>query len=542
MNLMIVEDEIRIMNSLVNNIPWNEYDIEVVAAAENGLEALSLIERKKPDIVLLDIEMPEMDGLTLAKLVRELEPQIKLVVLSGHDDFHYAQAAVGLGVMKYLLKPAGDQEIMDAVLQAAGEIRKELMEKHSMLELKRKWQDRLPQLQDDFYRNWMMDRYAEWELQKHMQELNLSLNVFSTFVVAVCEIDPLSEQDVRFTSSDQSLLQFSLECITSECLRDEDCRVFTDADGATILLFVGKPEESEQEVIQRINVNVARLLNIVKECLKITASAGLGTFGSWDHVSLSYRQARRAIQERAIYGNDMFIPYLDVASSRQPVQFDSDFEKQLEIAVHTDDSLEVIRLIENYFEQLYAYDVSTQRVYEHLLYLSSLFTRIIQSRGWSMQQVLQEDYSAFLAFGSLLSKDQIVTWAKRVASRIILYREKERKHSSHELVKKMLDTVELMLGKEELTLHTLAERLYVNPSYLSRLFKKEEGKSFSEYVLKRSMEYAKELLLNGVKVYDAAEAAGYRDVSYFAKVFRKYWGVAPSEFKRQERTTELTPD
>src|SRR5688572_12418489 len=101
MNLMIVEDEIRIMNSLVNNIPWSEHGIEVVAAAENGREALSLIERKKPDIVLLDIEMPEMDGLSLAKSVRELEPQIKLIVLSGHDDFHYAQTALGLGVMKY---------------------------------------------------------------------------------------------------------------------------------------------------------------------------------------------------------------------------------------------------------------------------------------------------------------------------------------------------------------------------------------------------------------------------------------------------------
>lgn len=93
-----------------------------------------------------------------------------------------------------------------------------------------------------------------------------------------------------------------------------------------------------------------------------------------------------------------------------------------------------------------------------------------------------------------------------------------------------------MLGKEELTLHTLAERLYVNPSYLSRLFKREEGKSISEYLLKRSMEHAKELLHSGVKVYDAAEAAGYRDVSYFARVFRKYWGVAPSELKKQERS------
>lgn len=102
---MIVEDEIRILNSLANNIPWNEHGIEVVALAENGLEALSMIERRKPDIVLLDIEMPEMDGLTLVRTVLQQETHMKFVILSGHDDFPYAQAAVGLGVMKYLLKP-----------------------------------------------------------------------------------------------------------------------------------------------------------------------------------------------------------------------------------------------------------------------------------------------------------------------------------------------------------------------------------------------------------------------------------------------------
>ncbi|WP_238651867.1 response regulator [Paenibacillus piscarius] len=536
MNLMIVEDEIRILNSLANNIPWNEHGIEVVALAENGLEALAMIGRRKPDIMLLDIEMPEMDGLTLAKTVLQQEPHMKIVILSGHDDFPYAQAAVGLGVMKYLLKPAGDDEILNAILAAAEEIREELMEKHSMIELQRKWRDRLPQLQDDFYRNWIQGRYADWELKKHMEELNLELDLYTWFAVAVCEIDPIHEQGERFTSSDQPLLQFSLECIAAECLQHEDCRVFNDADGATVLLFLGQPEESAPDIIQRINVHVPRLFNIVKECLKLTASAGLGTPGSWEHVSLSYRQARRALQERAIYGNEVFVPYLDVTSKEQPFHYDTEFEKQLEIAVHTDHAAAVAELMDCYFKNVYSQAVSTQKIYEHLLYLSSLFTRMIQSRGWSMQEVLQEDYLRFLSFESLLSKEQIVEWSKRVASRITQYRERERNHSSHRLVKQVIEAVEEMLGKEELTLHTLAERLYVNPSYLSRLFKREEGKSISEYLLKRSMEHAKELLYSGVKVYDAAEAAGYRDVSYFARVFRKYWGVAPSELKKQERS------
>lgn len=113
-----------------------------------------------------------------------------------------------------------------------------------------------------------------------------------------------------------------------------------------------------------------------------------------------------------------FIPYLDVNNSELPIYFDSEFEKQLEIAIHTDYYADVEALIEDYFVKVYSQAVSTTRVYEHLLYLGSLFTRIIQSRVWSMQEVLRE---------SLLSKEQIVEWAKRVAGRIALYRENVRR-------------------------------------------------------------------------------------------------------------------
>ncbi|MGG6310110.1 hypothetical protein [Paenibacillus macerans] len=277
-----------------------------------------------------------------------------------------------------LLKPAGDDEILNAVLAAAEEIRRELAEKHNLAELQRKWRVRLPRLQADFCRNWMSDRYAEWELHKHMRELNMELEGYSHFAVTVCKIDPLLAEESRFTAADLPLLQFSLECIAGEFADGQDCRVFADADGATALLFFERGEGAEQALAKRVNLQVPRLLH-----------------------------------------------------------------------------------------------------------LSSVFTRIIQSRGWSMPKVLQDAYRRFLSFESLLSKDQIVEWAKRAAGYIASYRENERRSSTHRLVKQMMEAVEQMLSEEDLSLHTLAERLYVNPSYLSRLFKRETGTAFSGYVLKR---------------------------------------------------------
>jgi Response regulator containing CheY-like receiver domain and AraC-type DNA-binding domain len=531
MNLMIVEDEIRILNSLAHNIGWDRHGIEVVALAENGREALEMMDRRKPDLVLLDIEMPEMDGLTLAETILRRDPQIRVVILSGHDDFAYAQRAVELGVSKYLLKPAGEAEILNAVLAAAEDYRQELKELHNMAELQRRWQSRLPQLQEDFLRSWMENRYAEWELFKHAGELNLELGQYARFAVALCEMDPLPEDEGRFSASDLPLLQFSLESIAKEFMQAEACRVFGDADGSTVLLFMERDGTDDAGLTKRINVQVSRLLNVVKECLKLTASAGLGSVCCLADVPASYQQARRALQERAIYGNEIVIPYWDVKHSEGPVAFGHGFEKRLELAFQTETSERTITLVDDCLRDAFARADSSGFVYEQLLWLSSLFTRIIQSRGWSMQAVLGPDYAFFLSLDKLQTKEQIRVWARRTTERIAGYMEQERRRSTHEIVRKALELIESSLD-EDLSLHELAERLYVSPSYLSRLFKKETGEVFTVYVMRRRMERAKELLQGGAKVYDAASAAGFRDVSYFAKVFRNYWGVTPSEFRK----------
>jgi two-component system response regulator YesN len=98
------------------------------------------------------------------------------------------------------------------------------------------------------------------------------------------------------------------------------------------------------------------------------------------------------------------------------------------------------------------------------------------------------------------------------------------------MIKTILSLVENEID-QEMTLHAVADRLYVNSSYLSRLFKQETGKAFSTYVLERKMERAKAILQEGARVYDAAAGVGYRDVSYFTRVFRKYWGVTPGEVR-----------
>lgn len=104
-SVLVVDDEIRQREAVIKNVDWEQAGFSVAGDAENGIEALELIEKLEPDLILTDIKMPLMTGLELARKVREISPATKLVILSGYDDFEYAQEAFKYNVIRYLLKP-----------------------------------------------------------------------------------------------------------------------------------------------------------------------------------------------------------------------------------------------------------------------------------------------------------------------------------------------------------------------------------------------------------------------------------------------------
>ncbi|GLI06920.1 AraC family transcriptional regulator [Paenibacillus tyrfis] len=531
MNLFIVEDEIRLRNSLMHHIPWEDHGIEVIGTAESGLEALELFERKKPDIVLLDIEMPQMDGITLARKLQELDPLVKLIILSGHDNFEFAQAAMDAGVMKYLLKPAGDEEILKAVLEAAEQLRQELERISNQAMLQEKWRQHLPQLRSSFFRRWAEGAYSLREAVQYGKDVQLDLKPDLQLAVAVLDMDPLPEAETRFGPKDRQLLLFSLHSIVSELLQRSGHSSFTDPEGRTVILFDAGPDEEPNGVLLHAHTTVTRLLGKVKECLKVTASAGIsGATGGPGKLHKLYAQAGKALLCRKMYGRDIAIPYREEPEGTSALTLQPTLEKGLEIALETGDPGKAEELASALWAEGMGRAGSVDDVHEHVLYFVSLLTRTIQRQGWRVKEATGDDYVFFHNPLLMTTKEQIQAWLSRTVRHIAAYVQNQRRCISHDTVRTILDIVEKELDSE-LTLHTVADRLYVNSSYLSRLFKQETGKPFSTYVLERKMEAAKAALLKGAKVYDAAMLTGYRDVSYFTKVFRKYWGVTPGEMK-----------
>lgn len=535
MNLMIVEDEPRLRNALAYNIPWEEHEIEIVGLAANGLEALQLAERKMPDMMLIDVQMPEMDGLTLISKLKERQfgkSAIKMIILSGHDNFEFAQHAMEHGVSKYLLKPAGEDDILKAVLEARDQLRYELEQWKINAELERKWQDNLPNLQNNFMMNWVHGKYSNSEVLAKSRELYMDIREDAQLAVAVVSLDPIPEDGTRYGVADTELLQFTIHCLAKEFLYQSFCRVCTDPDHDLLLVFLSDPLRPQNEFMLHINSTIVKLLSQTKEILKQTASAGIcaGTGGIGD-MSHMYSQASRALQERVVYGHDIAIPYREEQSAdRHDMSGLPQLEKLLEIALETADEDKAIKALTQLWEEGFSQTESSEEFHEAVLYMNSFFTRIILKQGWRIKCVVEEDIIYFHNIKLLNTKLVTWSWLVRTVQNITAYMRKLRKSTSHQVVREILSLIDQEID-QDITLHTVADRLYVNSSYLSRLFKQEMGVAFSSYVLAQKMERAKRVLQEGHKVYDAARMAGYRDVSYFTKVFRKYWGVNPGECK-----------
>lgn len=523
---MIVEDEPRLRNSLSLDIPWKTYDIEIVAVAASGEEALVLLERKKPDILLVDIQMQGMNGIELSRRVMEKDSLVRVIILSGHDNFEYAQAAMELGITKYLLKPAGEKEIIHAVQQAADDLKKHLDGLHNLNIMREKWQQYLPNLQEMFLLNWLHGKYVNWEIERRSMEVKLNLENIQMYSVAVLDMDPIKEDDERFYQDDQSLLQSSLKSICAKTFETEPIFTVMDQDGSTVLIFT--TERNDSEALQYIvNANVSRIMGIVKECLKVTASAGIsGVTREPLELNMLYEQARTALQQRILYGDDLIVHHQENDETMSGRTTYPELERQLEIALDTGSEAGCMDTFSLLWNRVMTHASSVDVVQEGLFYFNSLMIRLIQQKGYSVKEVAGDDINYLQDINSIITKEQAWECHTRLLNNLLNQLASKKGAAGHKTVEAALQMIESSLH-EELSLHMVAEKLFINSSYLSRLFKQETGMSFSAYVMERKMHKAKAALQDGAKVYDAAKMTGYKDVSYFTKVFRRYWGVTP---------------
>ena len=500
--IFIADDEPFIIEGLYDIIDWSEMGMEIVGHAENGQEALETLKTVRTDILITDISMPLMNGLSLIRAAREFQPKLKVIILSGYDEFDYLKEGMTLGIENYLLKPINLTEFkatLNTVVEKlnASRVEDELSE-HS-----------ISILRDNVLHRWLRNQIAPQEFKERADFLGIVLDK-PLVLVAVLR----SEHD--YPEMFQTV---------AEILNARDSVIpFQDMDGDIILLHSLSEFQRGKEEVDRIHERLMESLSVYPN-LRLS----LGSVEEMDgHAAESYAHAKKVQEYFMLYPEQSLIRYEDIKGRHEAatLRIPLNWEEDLKLIMLRDKQALLERIEEN-FEQLRKMDGITPNLLQDMAmeWLIRFKMQLKEIRHTEEPELYKDGFSR------IRTSSSINEWRDIIKEMAVLTVDSLIRDVKSPIVQQVLNYIHESYN-EDLSLKTLGAQYKIHPVYLGQLFHKEVNESFTEYINKYRINKAKEQLRTSpLKVHEIARNVGYWETGYFYKQFKKYVGISPTEYK-----------
>jgi two-component system response regulator YesN len=527
MKLLLVDDEEHTRMGIKNVIDWEAHDIEICAEARDGIEALEQIEKFNPEILLTDIRMPEMDGLQLIEKASVKYPTLKFIIMSGYEDFSYAQKALKLGVTDYLLKPCKKQEIMDTVLRVKALIEAERQQEKSYEQLRSQFQESYPVLKERHLMKLIQsDNHSLLRTFEILSSLNIHFPRAYTCILLL-SIDNFYELSETYNSKDTELFKFCIKNIAEETIaEDHICAAFEYNHEIVVIINA----DTYFDILSSSPI-IEKLLRNIKQFLPFTVSIGLGNcYKGSDQISRSYIEASKALETKHFIGENKIVAYSDISDEDfKNTSYPIDKEKRLLQALLHGDITEFKYHLEAFIDSLKPASTSKdQFIVSISAFVFSLY-HLCVDRNISIENVFGHD---FLEFSRMLSLSTIDHIKKHIYGTLIKINEELNTKKNHN---KLFQTITDFIDKnyaKDIDRETVAREVHITPGYLSLLFKQELKINFLDYLHKTRIEKSCILLKDKAsKISEIAYSVGYNDEKYFFQVFKKYIGMTPNQYR-----------
>lgn len=548
--LILADDEEDVREGLLQLIDWESVGFAVADTAENGKEAAEMVEKYVPDVVVTDIQMPFMNGLQLAEWIRGHYPSTKIIILTGYEEFEYAQKAIRLGIDEYVLKPFSAAELADILHKVKKQIDAELAEKENVQLLTEHYRKNLPVLQSLFLSSLVSRRLKETEIQEKSQHYGLDLNG-SEYMVSVFRIDAAPGRketagngggdETRMASgsislkdtNDTQLRLFAVYNIADEIVKGHPAdKAFIHHD-EVVLLSIRRHEGSEDlatrtlQLLEEIRFSVERFLK-----LTVTIGAGRAAARLNDAVT-SYEEALKALDYRVILGGNKVIWIEDVESREYvPLAVDELKEKELVRCLKVGSDQELERLLEDMFGVLADNKVSYQDFQVYLLEMLTAVIKVAKDSHADLDKLFGEGPGFLGTFAKFAHADEAKAWFLDICMKLKHSIASDRQSSYNKLVEEAKEYILANYGDHDLSIAKVCRHLHISAGYFSNIFKKETKTTFVSYLLGVRMEAAQRLLAaTDLKAFEIAERVGFSDPNYFSFCFRKKFGISPKEYR-----------
>lgn len=533
--VVIVDDDILIRKGIRNVIKWRDYCCDVCAEASSGEEAIEIIKECKPDIVITDIKMPNMDGIELIREIKQIIPKCKIIILTAYREFDYAQKAIRYGAFDFLLKPTKVEDLINVIQKAIMEIENERNLVETFERINKFLEEKLPILRENLLFNIIFGMItSEQEILQMAASYKVDIKNF-LMVLAECNINLESRAD--FDNKHIYILGIS------NMLNDfiyKDCSVYTiylNNTQAVYIISFDKPitKDKEKELYQ----DLEQLREAAKNCFNINLTLAVSTWGNGIiELPVKFKECIDAINYKFYFDEEDIIYYKDLIhlfvynDDRELARLKSEIISNVRygnlsnlenLLNQLEEILRRVKLDKHYIQNYY-YLLLT----EINMIKSQLLTRLADNNGNQSEELETGSIRDILKCKSIGELNNLL--------RASIYKtiEEIQKHNLNNmgaLIKKAIEYIRTNYNKE-LSLSEISERLYISPSYLSRLFKKQTGKNLSDFINEYRIEKAKELLKESdLKTYEIAEKVGIPDPHYFSRLFKRWTGYSPSEYK-----------
>ena len=540
LKIFLAEDEVIVRETIKRMIPWENLGFELVGEAADGEMALPLLLRQKPDLLITDIKMPFMDGLTLAKVAKKEIPGLKVVILSGYDDFNYAKQAINIGVEDYLLKPITKNALIERLTEIRSRYEHEKTQKEYYEKFHREMQAYEKNSSRDFFEALVSGSMDMMEIYRRSEKLGLDIvaEAYNVLIFTMnCEEDFSGQREgySEWEAESLDLLEkFFSENTSAMLVR---CNIFSYG-----VLIKGQKETIGENTRSCVS-EIQRILDRKEQKRQWFVAAG-EPVERLSQIQKSYYSASRAFSQRYLY--DENILYYDEMASMEKknvTEDDSTYLQKVDVNALNPAILQkflsngLLEETENFVKD-YFYAIGQEPleslVFRNYVTLNVRFSvmSFLKEIGCDTRTLEQEDTEDVLSESSK-SLENAIAYAEKIISQAIALRDQNSGNKNRSILKTAVDFIDSHYTEEDMSLNKAANAANVSANHFSALFSQNMGQTFIEYLTNLRMNKAKEYLrCTSMRSSEIAGEIGYKDAHYFSYLFKKTQGMTPSDYRK----------
>jgi two-component system response regulator YesN len=520
--VFLVEDEIVTREGIRDKVDWTGNGFEFCGEAPDGEMALPLIQSTQPDVLITDIKMPFMDGLQLCKIVRERMPSIKTIILSGHDEFEYAQQAIELGVAEYLLKPLTAQDLHRALRRIAMQLDQEWQEQQNLRKLRDQVEENRAALRERLLLKLVVGAIPAPDAIEQSQALGMDL-VARCYLVVVIKVE-LGDRVERFDYAEYQRIQ---RIVVDLVENNPDVFLLNKDLEDLVLILKGNTSEYIQEERDLLLEQIERQ---VKETRCQLVIGNGGPTKRLADISQSFAEALAGIQSAPQRKSDAD----SGVDKAELIKVDkSAVEDYLKCGVQEDFDDFFDAFVQPLGDAIQSYMVRNYIVMDIVLTTA----RFVEGLSGEVEQVVPGLEQIETVVASLNTLDQIREYAERLLVSALVFRDSQAGHQHASMIQQAKKYVDRHYSDQNISLNEVAAQVNHSSSHFSAVFSQETGTTFKEYLTEIRIKKAKELLrTTNARSSEIACQIGYSDPHYFSYVFRKNTGLTPTDFRAQAQT------